>query len=74
MVDDTGQLHHEDADPFGSFRHLGTQQLLNGQHVAVVVAHRAEIIEAVCVGNVLNEGVAFADFLVVAVQVAHHRV
>ena len=39
----------------------------------MVIAHGAEVIQAICVGQILDKGVALADFFVVAVQVTHYR-
>ena len=73
VVLDAAEFRHDDADVFGAFGHLDAHQLFDGQGIAPVVAHRVEVIEAVGVGHVLQEGVALADLLMVAVQVAHHR-
>ena len=52
---------------------LDVHQLLNRLHIAQVVGHGRDIVQPVGEGDILQEGVALADLLVVAVQVAHHR-
>ena len=73
VVLDTAELRHDDADIIGAFRHLDLHQLFDGDGITQVVAHRVEVIQPVGEGHVLQEGVALADLVVVAVQVAHHR-
>ncbi len=67
------EFRHDDADVLGAFRHLDAHQFFDRQCIAEVVGHGIEVVQPVGVGHVLQEGVALADLLVVAVQVAHDR-
>ena len=70
---DSSKLCHDDADIFCAFGDFDADQFFNCEGVAEVVAHGGEVVEAVGEGHILEIGVALADFLVVAVQVAHNR-
>ena len=72
VIDNPGQFRHHDSNVLGSLRRLDAHQLLNRQRVAEVVAHRADVIQAVGVGHVHDERVALTDLLMITVQVAHH--
>ena len=73
MADDPGQLGHDHAQVVGPLGHLDAHELLHRQRVAEVVGHRGEVVQPVGEGDVHEVGVALADLLVVAVQIAHHR-
>ena len=73
MILQAGQLADDDADVFGPLRHLNAGQLLDRQGVGPVVGHRAEVIEAVGVGDRPQVAAVLSDLLVIAVQVAEHR-
>ena len=78
VIDDTGQFDHQHADDFGAVgRRLVARarahQLLDRQRIAEVVAHAGNVVEAVGERHVVVPGVALADLLVIAVQIAHHR-
>ncbi len=71
---DPGQLAHDDAQVLGPFRHLLAHHLFHRHHVAKVVVHGRDIVQAVGVGDVAGPQVPLADLFVVAVQVADDRV
>ena len=67
VVHDTGELGHDDPDVLGSLRRLDTHELLHRQHVAEVVGHGRDVIQAVGIRDVHNPRVPLAYLLVVAV-------
>ncbi len=73
MVLDAAEFSHDHADIFCAFGNLDLHQFFDRGHITEVIAHRVEVIEAVSVGNDLQIGVAFADLVVIAMQVAHDR-
>ncbi len=73
MTKNAGQLGHNHPDILGPFGHGCASQFFHGQGIAEVVLHRVEVVQPVGVGHVHQPAVALADLLVVAVQVAHHR-
>ncbi len=78
-TDETGvilearEFRHDDADVFGAFGHGQAGELLDGQRVSPVVRHRTEIIQPIRVRHGGEIGNVLADFLVVAVEIAEHR-
>ena len=73
MIDDAAELRHDDAQILRPFRHLDIRQLLHRQRIGPVVAHRVQIVQPVCERHVHQPRIAFADLLMVAVQIAHFR-
>ncbi len=73
MADDAGQFGQDHAQVFGALRRADSHQGFHREDVAEIVAQRGDVIQAVGERNVAGEGVAFADFLVAAVQVPHDR-
>ena len=73
MVGQALQFRYDDAQVFGAFRHLYPRQLLHGQAITQVVAHRGNIIQPV--GQRDNAGICpfLGQFLDAAVQVADNR-
>ena len=74
VVRDPGQLGEEDPQILGAERHFEPEQLLDGEHVAVLHAHRRAIIEPVEIGQSLEIGLVFAELLGAAVEQADMRV
>ena len=75
MVGDTGEFSHDHAQIFSALRRFpfGSHQLLDSQHVAEVVRHAGQVVQAVGVGDVCEPGVALTDFFVIAVQISAFR-
>ena len=72
VVLNAAQLGDDHADVFGAFGDGDLHQFFDGEGVAEVVGHRVEVIEAVGEWHVQQECVAFADLVVVAMQIAQH--
>ncbi len=73
VVDDARQLNHEDSDVLCALRDLDPYQFFYSQGIAQVVGHGADIVQPVGVGHVGQPQIALADLLMVAVEIAHHR-
>ena len=73
MVLNTTEFCHDHTDVLSAFCNLDVHQLFNGNGITKIVAHGVEVIKAVGVGHILQEGIALTDFVVVAMQVANHR-
>ena len=74
VIEDARHLVEHHADILAAQRHLETQQLLDGQHKRMLLAHRADVIEAVEIGNGLRIGLVFDQLLGAAVQQADMRI
>jgi hypothetical protein len=70
VVRDAGQLGVEDAQILGAQRHFEPEQFLDGEHEAVLHAHRRAIIEPVEIGQRLEIGLVLAELLGAAMEQA----
>ena len=73
MVLNTAELCHDQAKVFSPFRYLDIHQFFDGQWITPIAAHGVEIVQAVGVRHILQEGVPFPYLLVIAVKITHHR-
>ena len=60
----------QDPDPLGALGNLELEQFFNGQAVAKVVCHGAEVIDAVGEGNYLLVELGFAGLFDAGMQIA----
>ena len=74
VVRDAGQLRHHRADVLGADRDLEAEQLFDGEHEAVLHAHRRAVIEAVEVGQRLLVGLVLDQLFGAAVEQADVRI
>ena len=74
MIQDARDLIEHDADVLGAQRRRHLQQLLHGQHVAVLVAHHGDVIQPVHITDALVIGLALGELLGAAVQQADMRI
>ena len=74
VVLDAGQLGEQHADILRAQRHLEPHQFLDGEHEAVLHAHRRAVIEPVEVGQRLGVGLVLDQLLGAAVEQADMRV
>jgi hypothetical protein len=74
VVQQARDLVEHDADVLRADRRFDAEQLFDGQHVAVLVAHHRHVVEAVHVRDRLQVGARFAQLLGAAVQQADVRV
>ena len=78
-ADETGvvleprELRHDDTNVFGAFGNGQAGELLDCERVGPVVRHRTKIIQPVGVGHRGEIRNVLADLLVVAMQIAEHR-
>jgi hypothetical protein len=74
VVQDARDLVEHGADVLRALRDLDAQQLLDCQHVGVLVAHHRHVVEPVHVRHRLDEGLVLGQLLGRAVQQADVRV
>ena len=70
---DAGQLVHHDAQPLRLRRNIESQQLLHCQHIAEIVRHGAEVVDAIGQRHHLLVELGLAGLLDAGVQVADIR-
>ena len=69
MIYQPGQLGENDAQIFGALGHFDAGQFFDSEGVGPVVGHRTKIIEPIGIGHRAEVTGAFADLLVIAMQV-----
>ena len=74
MVEDARDLREHHADILRALGNLDVRQLLDGQHIAVLHAHRRHVIEAVHVRQRLEVGLRLAQLFRAAVEQADVRI
>ena len=74
VVQDAGDLVEHDADVLRTQRWLDAEQLLDRQHVGVLVAHHRDVVEPVHVADRLVPGLRFRELLGRTMQQADVRV
>ncbi len=74
VVQDAGDLGEHHADVLRAQRHVDAQQLLDGQAVGMLIGHHRDVVQAVHVGQRLDEGLGFGQLLGGAVQQADVRI
>ena len=74
VVHDPRQLGEQHAEILGAQRHFEIEQLLDGEHVAVLLAHRRRVIEPVEIGQSLQIGLVLDQLLGAAVEQADMRI
>ena len=73
VVEQARHLPNYDPDVFRPLRHRDARELLDAQHVGPIVGHRANVIQAVRVGDRTQVAVLLRDLFVVPMEVAEHR-
>ena len=73
MILQARQLRRDDADVFRALRHREARELFDRQRVSPVVRQRTKIIQAIRVRHRREITRALRDLLVIAMQVAEHR-
>ena len=68
MVQDTGDLAKQSADPLGTLGNLNVQQLLNSQGEALLVGHHGNIVQTIKVGQCLQVCLVLDQLLGTTVQ------
>ena len=68
MVQDTGDLAEQSADPLGTLGNLNVQQLLNSQGEALLVGHHGNIVQTIKVGQCLQVCLVLDQLLGTTVQ------
>jgi hypothetical protein len=74
VVQQARDLAEHDADVLRALGYLDAKQFLDGQAVGVLVGHHRHVVEAVHVGQGLDEGLAFGQLLGGPVQQADVRI
>ena len=74
VIQDAGDLVEHHADVLRTFRHLNTDQLLDGHAVGMLVDHHRHVVETIHIRHGLQEGLGFRQFLGAAMQQADVRV
>ena len=74
MVEDAGDLVVQHPDPFGPLRDLDPEQVLDREHVGVLLGERRDVVEAVEVADALDVGPVLDQLLGAAMQQADVRV
>jgi len=74
VVEQPGDLVEHNADVLRTRRHLDAEQLLDGHHVAMLVAHHRHVVEPIHVGHGLDERARLRQLLGGPVQQADMRV
>ena len=74
VVQDARDLVEQGADVLGALRRLHPQQLLDGPHIAVLVAHHGHIVQTVHVADALVVGLGLGQLLGAPVEQADVRV
>ena len=74
MVQNTGNLAKQGANPLGTVGNLNVQQLLDGQGKALLVCHHGDVIQTVEVGKGLQIGLVFDELLCTTVEETDVRV
>ena len=69
MIDEAREFAHDDAQILGTLGHGEAGELFHREAVGPVVGHRAEVVEAVGVGQRAPVGGGLGDLLVIAVKV-----
>lgn len=68
VVEDAGDLAEQGANPFGALGHFDVEQFFDGEGETLFVCHHGDVVEAVKVGERLEVGFVFDQFLRATVQ------
>src|SRR5690606_16033369 len=74
VVQQARDLVEHDADVLCPQRRLDAQQVFNGHHVGVFIAHHGHVVQAIHIGQRLQEGLVFGQLFGGPVQQADMRI
>ena len=74
VIQDAGDLVEQYADVLRALGHLDAEQPLDRHHVGMFVDHHRHVVEAIHVGDGLDEGLVLGQFLGGAMQQADVRI
>jgi hypothetical protein len=74
VIQNAGDFIEHHPDVLGANRHFHADQLFDGHHIGVLVAHHRHIVETVHIRHGLQEGLVFGQFFGAAMQQADVRV
>ena len=74
VIEDAGELCKQHADILGAERHFEIEQLLDRQHIAMLHAHRRNIIEPIKIGQRLQIGLVLDQLFGAAMEQTDMRI